>query len=223
MTSRPSTRGAWVIAIDGPAGSGKSTLARGLAVALGLPYVNTGLMYRALTREAIDLSARLDDGPALAALAEKIAFDLGGEAPGTLLIHGREPGPELATETVEAEVSQVSRHKEVREVMRKLQRALGENGAVMEGRDIGTVVFPDATAKIFLMASHEVRAARRIEERGGKADLAEELAARDARDAQVNPFVPAADAIAIDNTGHGIDEVLEEALAAVRARLGGTS
>lgn len=215
--------GAIVIAIDGPAGSGKSTLARGLASALGLPYVNTGLMYRALTREAIDRGTGLDDGPALAVLAGVIVFELGGEVPGMLLVDGREPGSELATEGVEAEVSRVSRHPEVREVMRGLQRALGRGGAVMEGRDIGTVVFPDAAVKIFLVASHEERAARRIEERGGAGGLGEELAARDAKDAQVNPFVPAPDAIAIDNTGRGVAEVLEEALAAVHARLEGTA
>jgi cytidylate kinase len=223
MSCPPSTGGATVIAIDGPAGSGKSTLAQGLAVALGLPYVNTGLMYRALTRRALDRSAGVDDGPALAALAGEIVFALGGEAPGTLLVDGRQPGSELATETVETEVSQVSRHEEVRNVMRKLQRTLGRNGAVMEGRDIGTVVFPDATVKIFLVASHEVRAARRIEERGGRAGLADRLAARDAKDAQVNPFVPADDAVAIDNTGRGVDDVLEQALAVVRARLGGST
>jgi len=219
MSGAPGARVAPVIAIDGPAGSGKSTLARGLAGALGLPYVNTGLMYRALTREATARRVGVDDGPGLAALAGDIAFDLGGEAPGALRIGGEEPGPELATAEVEANVSQVSRHPEVRAVMRRLQRALGEGGAVMEGRDIGSVVFPDATVKIFLMASHEVRAARRVEERGGRSSLAEQLAARDAKDAEVNPFIPAADAVAIDNTGKGVEEVFQEALRAVRAKV----
>lgn len=212
-----------LIAIDGPAGSGKSTLARGLAEKLGLPYVNTGLMYRALTHEALVRGVGADRGRALAELASEIGFELGGEDPGSLLIGGRQPGPQLVSAEVEAGVSAVSSHPEVRSVMRRLQRALGAAGAVMEGRDIGTVVFPDATVKIFLEASREVRAARRIEERGGLDSLAEQLAARDAKDAEVNPFIPAADAVAIDNTGRGVQEVLDEALRVVRAKLEGSA
>lgn len=212
-----------LIAIDGRAGSGKSTLARGLAERLGLPYVNTGLMYRALTHEALVRGVGADHGGALAELAGEIDFELGGEGPGSLLIGGRQPGPQLVSAEVEASVSAVSSHPEVRAVMRRLQRALGADGAVMEGRDIGTVVFPDATVKIFLEASSEVRAARRIEERGGLNSLAEQLAARDAKDAEVNPFIPAADAVAIDNTGRGVEEVLDEALRVVRAKLEGSA
>lgn len=220
MSDPPQAHVAPLIAIDGPAGSGKSTLARSLARALGLPYVNTGLMYRELTREALTRGVPSDEGRSLASLAEEIDFDLGGTAPRSLLIGGREPGQELSTPEVEASVSEVSKHPQVRAVMRRLQRALGEGGAVMEGRDIGTAVFPDATVKIFLMASTEVRAARRVEERGGHSILAQQLAERDAKDAAVNPFVPAPDAVAIDNTGKGVREVLEEALRSVRAKLG---
>lgn len=209
-----------LVAIDGPAGSGKSTLARGLARELGLPYINTGLMYRALTHRALAAGVAVSDGPALADLATRINFGLGGEPPG-LLIDGAEPGQELQSARVEAEVSEVSRHAEVREVMRRLQRDLGADGAVMEGRDIGTVVFPDATIKIFLVAAREERAARRIAERGAEDPdgLDAALAERDARDGRVNPFVPADDAVAIDNTDKGIDEVLAEALAMVRERM----
>lgn len=213
-------RNAPVIAIDGPAGSGKSTLAQGLSRGLGLPYVNTGLMYRALTSVALEAGVDVDDGNALAALSRVIHFTLGGAAPGTLLVQGREPGDELSSEEVEANVSAVARHPQVRAVMRALQRELGEGGAVMEGRDIGSVVFADADVKIFLQASPAERATRRIEQRGGGAHLADELASRDAKDAVVNPFVPAADAVPIDNTGKGIEEVLAEALAVVRERLG---
>ena len=156
-----------LVAIDGPAGSGKSTLARGLARELGLPYINTGLMYRALTHRALAAGVAGSDGPALADLATRINFGLGGEPPG-LLIDGAEPGEELQSARVEAEVSEVSRHPEVRDVMRRLQRTLGADGAVMEGRDIGTVVFPDATIKIFLVAAREERSARRIAERVGE-------------------------------------------------------
>jgi cytidylate kinase len=208
-----------VIAIDGPAGSGKSTLARGLAAALSLPYVNTGAMYRALTRAALDRGVSVDDGPALARLAETIPFALGGPPPGTLLVDGDEPGPELTSEGIEANVSAVARHPDVRAVMRTLQRSLGAHGAVMEGRDIGSVIFPDADVKIFLVASLAARAARRVEERKAGDHLAAELAARDEKDATVNPFVPAGDAMAIDNTDKGIDEVLAEALALVRERI----
>ena len=206
-----------VVAIDGPAGSGKSTLAQGLSRELQLPYVNTGLMYRALTARALAEGVDVGDGPALADLAERIDFRLGGTAPGSLLVEGREPGEELLSREVESEVSGVARHPEVREIMRRLQRNLGAGGAVMEGRDIGTVVFPDATVKIFLIASLAERAARRVAERGDES-LDEALAQRDARDGQVNPFVPAPDAVAIDNTGKGIEQVLAEALAVVRER-----
>lgn len=207
-----------LIAIDGPAGSGKTTLARGLSRRLGLPYVNTGMMYRAVTQRALQAGADLANGPALAELAATIPFSVGGEEPGTLFIDGTEPSGALQAREVEAHVSTVARHPEVRAIMRELQRVLGAQGAVMEGRDIGSVVFPDATVKFFLVAAPDTRAARRIEERGGGEDLGEALAARDAKDSRVNPFVPPEDAVVIDNTGKGIDEVLEEALAVVRSR-----
>jgi len=207
-----------VIAIDGPAGSGKSTLAQGLSRELGLPYVNTGLMYRALTHRALAEGVPVSDGRMLAALTQRMEFRLGGVPPGSLLVDGREPSDELQSPEVEANVSTVARHPEVREVMRRLQRDLGRGGAVMEGRDIGSVVFPDATVKIFLVASLAERTARRAAERGDVEGVDEALARRDARDERVNPFVPASDAIAIDNTDKDIDEVLEEALVVIRER-----
>jgi len=214
------TRGP-VIAIDGPAGSGKSTLARGLSERLGLPYVNTGAMYRALTRAALLSGVDVADGGSLARLARRLEFAIGGEQPGTLLLHGAEPGPGLSSEEVEASVSRASAHPEVRAVMCELQRSLGRDGAVMEGRDIGGVVFPHAEVKLFLMASAQVRASRRVRERGGGEQVPEELAARDMKDAAVNPFVPSEDAVVIDTTAKGIQEVLDEALAVVRQKLGG--
>ena len=216
-----------VIAIDGPAGSGKSTLARRLAEALGVPYVNTGLMYRAVTVEALFERLDLDDGPALGALARRMRFDLNSKVvPNTLLIEGEPPSPEIASSEVELHVSRVSSHPEVRAVLRAEQRRLGEGGAVMEGRDIGTVVFPDAAVKIFLLAEPGERATRRIRERaetGGAPEpprVAEALAARDEQDARVNPLVPAADAVPIETTGKDADAVFREALALVRERLG---
>jgi cytidylate kinase len=209
-----------VVAIDGPAGSGKSTLARDLASALQLPYVNTGSMYRALTRRALDDSVDADDGPALARLAGAMRFDLDRTVePAALRVDGRPPGEELAFAEVESNVSRVARHPEVRAVLRAEQRRLGRDGAVLEGRDIGSVVFPDATLKLYLQADAEARVARRAEER--RADergeaVAARLEARDALDARVNPFVPPDDAVVIDATSLSAAQVLARALELVR-------
>jgi len=228
-----------VVAIDGPAGSGKSTLAQRLAQALDLPYVNTGLMYRAVTLRALREGVDLEDGPALAELARGIRFDLSSKfTPPALVIEGEPPSPELVAPEVEVNVSTVSRHPEVRDVLRDEQRRLGSQGAVMEGRDIGSVVLPDAAVKIFLVAAPTERAARRVRERHGPTsegslpvtpdsapvtpDVAEALATRDARDELVNPFVPAPDAVPLDTTGKEPDEVLRQALAIARERLQAT-
>ena len=210
-----------VVAIDGPAGAGKSTLARRLAEALGLAYLNTGTMYRALARAALDAGYDVDDGVGLAELARTLRFELDRSAsPPTLTVDGRAPGPELADAGVEAVVSAVARHPEVRAVLRAEQRRLGASGAVVEGRDIGTVVFPDADAKVFLQADAEERAARRQAERGiPDPDLAEALARRDALDARVNPFIPAPDAHRVDTSGKSPDQVFAETLALVRSAL----
>jgi cytidylate kinase len=225
-----------VVAIDGPAGSGKSTLAERLARALGLPYVNTGLMYRAATLRALREGVDLDDGPALAQVAREIRFDLSSRfSPPVVLIDGEPPSPDLVVPEVEVNVSTLSRHPEVRTVLRDEQRRLGRGGAVMEGRDIGSVVFPDAAVKIFLVAAPDERVARRVRERRGPLqsdappastngptstpDVAEALAKRDALDEQVNPFVPARDAVLLDTTGKDPDDVLRTALAIARERL----
>ena len=211
-----------MVAIDGPAGSGKSTLALRLAAQLGLPYVNTGIMYRALARRALQTGTDPADGAALERLLDMIAFEMDhSRTPAFLLVGGAEPGPEFSTPEVEAIVSTVARHPEVRRSMAARQRELGREGAVMEGRDIGTVVFPDATVKIFLDASPDERAGRRILEREGELGVAEGLARRDLRDARVNPFVPARDAVVLDTTGIGPDEVFRRALRVVREALGG--
>jgi cytidylate kinase len=210
-----------VVAIDGPAGSGKSTLARALASAVGLPYVNTGSMYRAVAREALQRGLLPSDGEALAAAASELRFTLDEGSPPSLLIDGVPPGPELATGEVEAIVSSVSRHPEVREVLRQAQRRLGASGAVMEGRDIGTVVFPDADVKVFLRAAGEERASRRQLERGDEdPSLADALQRRDALDARTTPFVPAPEAVVVDTTDRGPGEVLEHVRAHVVGVLG---
>jgi cytidylate kinase len=186
-----------VIAIDGPAGSGKSTLARRLAETLELPYLNTGLMYRALTLRAAVAGVGADDGPALAALARTMKFDLDlSLRPPELSIDGGPPEPALTSPHVESTVSHVARHPEVREVLRAEQRRLAAGGAVVEGRDIGTVVAPAADVKLFLGAEEGERIARRTTERREDED-----------------------AVAVDTTGMDPDAVYERALSLVRSRI----
>ena len=206
-----------VVAIDGAAGSGKSTLARLLAKTLELPYVNTGSMYRALTLAARRGEVDVEDGPTLARLTETIEFTLSPGPGGELFIDGAPPLDELETADVEANVSAVAKHSVVRSVMRAAQRALGERGAVMEGRDIGTAVFPDAPLKLFLVAEPGERAGRRVEERGAT-DVADALLERDRRDATVIPSVPAEDAVVIDTSELDVDATLRAALAVIVER-----
>jgi CMP/dCMP kinase len=202
-----------VVAIDGAAGSGKSTLARGLARVLGLPYVNTGVMYRALTFEAIERGVPFDDGDALAALMTTLRFSLGDGEPAELEVEGSPPSPELEGTAVEAHVSQVAAHPQVRALMRAAQRALGLEGGVVEGRDIATVVFPDAPVKLYLVADPAERIERRARQRDGVGEqVGTALERRDERDAKVNPFEPPDDAIVIDTTGLDIEGTLAAAL-----------
>jgi cytidylate kinase len=206
-----------VVAIDGAAGSGKSTLARRLARRLRLPYVNTGSMYRALTLEARRRKVDVEDAGSLAALMGRLDFRLSPDEPRELWVDGARPLAELESPDVEAHVSSVARHRVVREAMRVAQRALGEDGAVMEGRDIGSAVFPDAPVKIYLVATPTERAGRRAEERRGGA-TAGALHERDDKDSRVNPFVPASDAIVIDTSDLDVEETLRVALGAVTER-----
>lgn len=207
-----------VVAIDGAAGSGKSTLASGLATRLGLTYVNTGLMYRALAAAAIRTGVSPDDEEGLVELTRGLRFGLVPGAPARLQVEGY-PEEVLTGPDVESTVSAVSRHPGVRELMRSAQRELGSRGAVMEGRDIGTVVFEDAPVKLFLVADPEARVGRRAEERGRhEGAVAEALRSRDARDAETNPFVPAPDAIVIDTGALDVEATLGEALEAIRER-----
>ena len=209
-----------VIAIDGAAGAGKSTLARALARILGVPYLNTGTMYRALTWKALERGLDLDDGDALADLMRGSRFGLSTGASPELEVEGSAPGPELESERVEAAVSRVARHPQVRELMRHVQRELGRPRAVVEGRDIGTVVFPDAPVKLFLTAAPDARVERRAEERDERdPHVARALHARDALDARVNPFEPAPGAIVLDTSHRTVGETLEAARAIVRERL----
>jgi len=209
-----------VIAIDGAAGVGKSTLAHRLAAELGLPYVNTGLMYRALALRAHREGVSPEDAPALERLARGMRFELDSSVrPPELEIDGRAPEAALTSAEVESTVSAVARHPEVREVLREEQRRLAVGGAVMEGRDIGSVVAPNANLKLFLRARADERVGRRALERDRDPEhIARALGARDRRDARTNPFVPAPDAIVLDTTELSPDEVAHQALALVRER-----
>jgi cytidylate kinase len=212
-----------LIAIDGPAGAGKSTLARRLALELGLSYLNTGLMYRAVTAAALRSGVDVTDGDSLATVAAGIRFEL--EASGglqELAVDGSAPGAELAAPGVEAAVSAVAAHRAVRAILRDEQRRLSAGGGVVEGRDIGSVVRPDADVKLFLTAPTNERAVRRSDERGAdRGPVAEALRERDALDSRVSPFVPAVDAIEIDTSDKGADAVFREALARIRAAVAG--
>ena len=205
-----------IVAVDGAAGSGKSTLARGLARALRVAYVNTGLMYRSLAAASIGASVDADDAERLLDLARGLRFSVRGDDPPELHVEGYGPA-DLTTPDVESRVSLVSRHPAVRTVMRDEQRALGVNGAVMEGRDIATVVFADAPLKLFLEADPDRRAGRRADERGATEDAVRTaLHQRDARDARTTPLEPAPGAVVIDTTDLSIEQTLDAALEAAR-------
>ncbi|CAB4653971.1 unannotated protein [freshwater metagenome] len=204
-----------VIAIDGPAGAGKSTVARACAEALGLEVLNTGAMYRAVTYAAISAGADTSDNNACTKAASSAKIELSDR----VLLDGVDISQEIRGALVTSEVSTVSAHPGVREVLVEKQRlwASQHGGAVVEGRDIGTVVFPDALVKVFLTASDSERARRRVidEQSAGReanfADVEADLARRDATDSgrSISPLVAAKDALILDSTTMAIDEVVE--------------
>jgi cytidylate kinase len=215
-----------IIAIDGPAGSGKSTIAARLAKKLGYVNLESGAMYRALALKALEQQVPLDDSEALGKLAEDtvIRLEPRGEA-NRVLLDERDVSQRVREADVTAAASQVSLHRPVRQLMVARQRELGkEGGVVMEGRDIGTAVFPDADVKIFLDADANIRAERRILQNGSRSPeeaqrVLTELAARDDRDRTraASPLVPASDAVHIDTTHKSIDGVLAEVEEVVKA------
>src|SRR4051794_35857238 len=198
-----------IVAIDGPAGAGKSSVARALAMRLGFRYLDTGAMYRALTWLASHNGVDLGDVPALVHLAREHPVEF-GEGSG-VFIAGHDVTAEIRSPEIDSAVPIVARHQEVREVMRERQRQLGEQGdSVIEGRDIGEVVAPQAEVKIWLYADPQVRAARRHAERDGiEVEVLEnEMRRRDERDAENTHRAP--DAVEIDTTMLGLEEVIDQ-------------
>jgi cytidylate kinase len=220
-----------IIAIDGPVGAGKSTVAERLARALGFEYVNTGAMYRAVAVAARAAGIDADDPEAERKLDQLLAGTRIDFSDGRVSLDGRDITAEIGSPEIGESASRLSTLRVVRERMRDLQRAAGaRGGVVMEGRDIGTAVFPDAEFKFFLDASPEVRAERRWRElaaRGVKITREEVLAQlleRDRRDREreLAPLIPAPDAIVIDASRLGVDEVVALMAQHIKAR-GGAS
>ena len=203
-----------LVAIDGPAGSGKSSVARAVAERLGVANLDTGAAYRAVALVALGEGVHLDDGATLAAIA--YAVDL--TASGVLYRGEHIPEDALRTPEVSAAASKVSAHPQLREVLVERQRtaareAQATGGAVVEGRDIGTVVLPDAELKVFLSASPEERARRRALQTGREAELGrirEAMRTRDRRDSEreASPLKPASGAVVLDTTGLPLEEVV---------------
>jgi CMP/dCMP kinase len=207
-----------IVAIDGPAGAGKSTVARRLAERLGFRYLDTGAMYRAVTWLALQRALDLEDGPTLGVLAEGHPVDL--DEGGSVRIADADVTVEIRQAEIDRLVPVVARHPEVRIVMRRRQRELADLGnAVIEGRDIGTVVAPDADVKVYLNADQKIRAERRQAERpdiGGDA-LATDLRLRDESDAA--RMQPAEDADLIDTTDLDVGDVVDRIELLVRSRV----
>ena len=208
-----------VIAIDGPAGAGKSTVARGVATALGFTYLDSGAMYRCVGLAALETGVAVDDGAALGELARGLDLQLEGEA---VRIDGRDVSEAIRRPEVTAAASRVSVHPEVREAMVARQRGLIDSGRyVAEGRDIGTVVSPDAPLKVYLTASESERARRRAAQTGEPAEqVLEAMRARDARDRgrEHGALRAADDATELDTTGLSPDEVVSRVVGLARER-----
>ncbi|GMU65678.1 MAG: cytidylate kinase [Acidobacteriota bacterium] len=217
-----------VVAIDGPAGVGKSTIARRLAAELGVPYLDTGAMYRALALALLERGVDPGDGAAVAATLPgiDISLRLGTAGRAEVLLAGESVEPRIRTPEVTAATSKAAVHGAVRERMVTLQRELAaRHGGVIEGRDIGTKVVPDAPFKFFFDAPAEVRAIRRLADlraaghSAAEVEVARELAERDQRDrSRANsPLEPAPDAMVVDTSEAGVDELV----ARLRVRIRG--
>jgi cytidylate kinase len=219
-----------IIAFDGPSGAGKGTVARAVANALGFVYVDTGAMYRAIGWKAVRTGIALDDEKAVRAVAEHAVLEL---TLSQVLIDGVDVTRDIRTPAIDRAAASVARLPAVRAALVKRQRDLGASGGiVMEGRDIGTVVFPDADVKIYLDASAEERAKRRVSDpahSGGPvgpaavSEVATLMTERDRLDSTraISPLYAADDAVVVDTTGKSIAQVVSDVMAVVDARLAG--
>ncbi|MEQ6376208.1 (d)CMP kinase [Bacillaceae bacterium S4-13-58] len=217
------------IAIDGPAAAGKSTVAKLLARELHYTYIDTGAMYRALTKKAMDEKVDLEDEKKLTDVLKNTTIELvHGENNQLVFVDGTDVSEEIRNPTISNSVSIVAQHENVRKEMVKRQKALAEKrGVVMDGRDIGTHVIPNAEVKIFLIASVEERAERRYKEdiqKGYQVNLEiiqKEIRERDRFDSQrkIAPLTKAEDAVEVDTTSKSIEEVKDEILNIVKSKL----
>ena len=210
-----------VIAIDGPAGAGKSTIARAVSKALGIQYLDTGAMYRAVTVEAAQRGLPLADDSVVSAFVEDAVIDVGLEV---VSINGRDVTQEIRTVETSKLVSIVATLSGVRAQLRRRQQAWVDQrgGGVVEGRDIATVVFPEALLKVYLTASPRVRAERRVAQIGGDVEvIARELAARDEVDSTRadSPLSAASDSVVVDTSDRTIEDVVAEIVGLFEARL----
>ncbi|MDD5476920.1 MAG: (d)CMP kinase [Candidatus Omnitrophica bacterium] len=216
-----------IIAVDGPSGAGKSTVARILAKKLGFLYIDTGAMYRALTLKALENNVPINDQSRIFKLAEGARIGLHNNPDGSLsvILDGKDVSLDIRRPRITQVVSDLAKIKEVRQVLVKLQRELGQKGdCVLDGRDIGTVVFPDAAKKFFIDASPEERVNRRFKELKGlgqnvsENDVAKDLANRDKIDStrKASPLRKAEDAIYIDTTKLSIEQVVGKMMECIR-------
>ena len=201
-----------VIAIDGPAGAGKSTVARQVSTATGLRYLDTGAMYRCVALAVRQSSTDANDAEAVGKIAREVSVVIGRDA---AMLNGTDVSAEIRSSEINSIVSIIAAHTPVRDAMREQQRSWirDHEGGVVEGRDIGTVVFPDAILKIFLTASPEVRAERRVGQSGGDIQaVAASIAERDHLDSTRldSPLKPSHDSVVVDSSRRTIEEVVAE-------------